>query len=225
MGSHATDFFARVAAMPLALPSGRRGARPSKFARALVGCFVVLAALPGPAGASTVGYAAGTQDGCANATVAAGSAPVSTMRTAVVCLVNYERRSYSLPALHAVPKLTVSAQRYTTEMVRDHFFSHQAPNGSTPGSRILAAGFRWTWEGENIASGFSTPLSVVTAWMHSAGHCYNLLAPAFSDMGVGVNPDSVSGTPGLATWTQDFGLPRGHRAPSGNWGPANSCPH
>ena len=213
--------------MPLAgESSGRRGARPSKIALApLVAVLVVLAALPGWAKASTTGYAAGTQDGCANATVAAASASAPVMRRAVVCLVNYERRSFHLPALREVPKLTDSAQRYTTEMVREHFFSHKAPDGSTPGSRILAAGFRWSWAGENIASGFSTPLSVVDAWMQSPGHCYNLLAPAFSDMGVGVDPNSVSGARGLATWTQDFGLPRGQRPPSGNWGPANGCPH
>jgi uncharacterized protein YkwD len=226
MGTHDPNSFYRVPAMPLAgEPSGQWRMRAPGFALALLAVIAVFSALPRFAHASPGAYAAGTQDGCANATVAAASAPAQTMRRAVLCLVNYERRSFSLPALRAVPKLTHSAQNYTTMMVRDHFFSHRAPNGSTPGTRISATGFHWTWAGENIASGYTTPLSVVTAWMHSQGHCYNLLAPTFSDIGVGVNPDSVAGTPGLATWTQDFGLPAGQRAPSGNWGPANSCPH
>jgi uncharacterized protein YkwD len=212
--------------MPLAgEPSGRWGARPSNLAHAFLAALAVIAVLAAPAGAAPVASAAGAQDGCANATVAASSASAGVMRGAVICLVNYERRTYHLPTLHAARKLTTSAQRYTSEMVREHFFSHRAPNGSTPGARMMAAGFHWTWAGENIASGYTTPLSVVTAWMHSQGHCYNLLAPAFSDIGVGVSPDSISGTVGHGTWTQDFGLPRGQRQPSGNWGPADSCPH
>jgi uncharacterized protein YkwD len=142
-----------------------------------------------------------------------------------VCLVNQERARYHLPALHEVRKLTTSAQSYTSEMVRDDFFSHTAPNGSTPGARITATGFRWSWAGENIASGYPTPLSVVTGWMQSQGHCYNILAPVFSDIGVGVSPQAVAQATGPATWTQDFGLPLGAQAPSNNWGPANSCPH
>jgi uncharacterized protein YkwD len=218
--------FYKVPAMPLAgEPSGQWRARAPRIALALLAVLAVVTALPRVAHASPGAYAAGTQDGCANATVSAASAPAQTMRNAVLCLVNYERSTFQLPALRQVPKLTNSAQRYTTMMVRDHFFSHRAPNGSTPGTRILASGFHWTWAGENIASGYTTPLSVVTAWMRSQGHCYNLLAPTFSDVGVGVSPNSVAGTPGLATWTQDFGLPAGQRAPSGNWNPANTCPH
>jgi uncharacterized protein YkwD len=147
------------------------------------------------------------------------------MRTAVVCLVNHERAVYHLPPLHEVHKLTISAQNYTAEMVRDDFFSHTAPNGSTPGARIAATGYRWSWAGENIASGFPTPLAVVTGWMHSQGHCYNMLAPVFSDIGVGVSPNAVASASEPSTWTQDFGLPMGAHAPSGDWGPANSCPH
>ena len=143
----------------------------------------------------------------------------------MACLVNQERARYHLPPMHQVQKLTHSAQSYTTEMVREDFFSHTAPNGSTPETRISATGFRWSWAGENIASGFPTPTSVVTEWMQSQGHCYNLLAPVFSDIGIGVSPQPVAEASGPATWTQDFGLPLSAPAPSANWGPANSCPH
>jgi uncharacterized protein YkwD len=212
--------------MPLAgESSGRWRLRAVGTALALLAVLAAFSVLPRLAHAAPGGYAAGVQDGCADATVSATTAPAQTMRNAVLCLVNYERARFHLPSLRQVPRLTASAQSYTTQMVRDHFFSHRAPNGSTPGTRISATGFQWTWAGENIASGYTTPFSVVTAWMQSQGHCYNLLAPTFSDIGVGVSPESVAGTPGLATWTQDFGLPRGQRAPSGNWRPANTCPH
>jgi len=187
--------------------------------------FALCATLPHLGYAAVRATAAGTRDGCANATVRASTASQKTMRAAVVCLVNYERSQYHLPPLSTVRKLTRSAQRYTADMVHHHFFSHTAPNGSTPGKRIAATGYRWTWAGENIASGYPTPFSVVTGWMHSQGHCYNMLAPVFRNIGVGEVPHPVAGASEPATWTQDFGLRAGQHAPSGNWGPANSCPH
>jgi uncharacterized protein YkwD len=186
---------------------------------------VLCAALPRAGFAAIRAHAAGAADGCANATVPASGAPASVMRDAVVCLVNFERAKYHLPPLVQARKLTTSAQDYTAEMVHHDFFSHTAPNGSTPGARISAVGYHWSWAGENIASGYPTPLSVVTGWMHSQGHCYNILAPVFVNIGVGVSPHPVADASEPSTWTQDFGLPMGAHAPSGNWGPSNSCPH
>ena len=205
--------------------SGQTRLPAVRWAVAFCLALTLLGALPRLARASVVAHAAGVADGCANASVPATNAASRAMRDAVVCLVNHERALYHLPALKQVHKLTVSAQNYTAEMVRDDFFSHTAPNGSTPGARIAATGYHWSWAGENIASGFPTPLAVVTGWMHSQGHCYNMLAPVFSDIGVGVIANAVSSASEPSTWTQDFGLPAGAHAPSGDWGPANSCPH
>jgi uncharacterized protein YkwD len=216
----------RVPAMPLAGElSGRRRTSAKGLTLALLAVLALCIALPRPALAASRSHAVSGQSACANANANASSTSAQTLRAAVVCLVNQERARYHLPALHEVRKLTTSAQSYTSEMVRDDFFSHTAPNGSTPGARITATGFRWSWAGENIASGYPTPLSVVTGWMQSQGHCYNILAPVFSDIGVGVSPQAVAQATGPATWTQDFGLPLGAQAPSNNWGPANSCPH
>jgi uncharacterized protein YkwD len=203
---------------------GRRRLLVVVLAVALCAAVALSGALARGASAAAYAHAAGVADGCANATTRARAASAPVMRRAVICLANRERAHYGLPALRESHKLNVSAQNYTAEMVRRDFFSHTAPNGSTPGARIAATGFQWSWAGENIASGFSTPLSVVTAWMNSQGHCYNLLAPVFRDIGVGVSPHSVAGAGG-ATWTQDFALPMGAHAPSRNWGPSNSCPH
>lgn len=199
--------------------------RAAGIVLAVLAALAACSTLPRLALAAPRGHALGLPGGCANAGVSVTSAPPQTMRDAVLCLVNRERAGFHLPALRQVPKLTASAQSYSTEMVRDHFFSHTGPGGSTPGTRIAATGFRWSWAAENIASGFPTPLSVVTAWMHSQGHCYNMLAPVFRDVGVGVSPQSAGASYAAAMWTQDFGLPVGQRTPSGNWGPADSCPH
>ena len=159
---------------------------------------------------------------CANANVAATSAPIPTMRTAVVCLLNKQRVSRGLPAFHADSRLNNSAQAWSNVMVGDSIFTH----GSNFAARISAAGFVWSSAGENIATGYATPSGVVNAWMASPGHCANILNPGYADIGTGVNPRPVRGyASGPSTWTNDFALPMGARAPSGNWGPANGCPY
>lgn len=182
---------------------------------------LVALALPCLAFAAVRAHVSGMRDGCANADVPAHSASPQAMGDAVICLVNHQRARYHLPPLLQDPTLTVAAQRYTAEMANRHFFSHIGPGGSTPGTRIRAAGYSGSWFGENIAGGFRTPLAVVNAWMHSRGHCQNILAPMFRNIGVGVAARNKRFT----LWTQDFALPRYERAPSGNSRPADSCPH
>jgi uncharacterized protein YkwD len=139
---------------------------------------------------------------------------------AVVCLVNRRRRGFGLPPLKPSPRLDRSAQGWTDFMVAHGDFSH----GSNFGKRLTAVGFHWSRAGENIATGFPTAASVIRAWMASAGHCRNILAPTFGDLGVGVSARGI-GDAGSGTWTQDFGLRLGARAPSGDWGPADGCPY
>jgi uncharacterized protein YkwD len=162
--------------------------------------------------------------GCANANTPANRASLQAMRDAVLCLVNRQRTSRRLPILHGLRRLDRSAQKWTDAMVNRDFFSHTG-SGSDPGVRISLSGFPWSAVGENIATGFATPSSVVAAWMGSTGHCHNILSPQYSYVGTGVNRSPVGGFGRAATWTQDFGLPAGASSPSGNWGPANGCPY
>jgi uncharacterized protein YkwD len=107
-------------------------------------------------------------------------------------------------------------------MVSARVFTH----GSNFARRITAAGYIWSAAGENIATGFPTPRAVLSGWMRSTGHCENILSPSFRDLGIGVVARPVRGyASGPATWTQDFGLPRGAHAPSHNLGPARGCPY
>ena len=93
-----------------------------------------------------------------------------------------------------------------------------------PGARISAVGFNWSTVGENIATGYRTPSRVVAAWLASAPHCQNILDPIYTDVGTGVNKSAIGGGRS-GTWTQDFGLPMGRRAPSHDWAPAEHCPY
>jgi uncharacterized protein YkwD len=169
--------------------------------------------------AATAGRANGAGASCANADTPAAGAAGATMSAAVLCLVNRQRTNHGLPALHANPRLDRSAQSWTNSMVHSGVFSH----GSDFSGRIDAVGYDWSAAGENIATGYSTPHQVVTAWMASPEHCRNILNPGYADVGTGVLGGGI-GAYGPSTWTQDFGLWMGHSAPSSDSGPMNACP-
>ena len=165
------------------------------------------------------GHASAVPSVCANADASASTASATAMRAAVICLVNQQRVSRGLPTLSDSSRLTTSAQGWTNTMVARGEFDHADFTG-----RIDAVHYDWQTAGENIATGYNTPRSVVAAWMASPGHCRNILSPSFADIGVGLNPNPVgSGVGDAATWTEDFGLWMGHAAPSTNTGPMNSC--
>ena len=159
---------------------------------------------------------------CVGAHTPATAASKREMRTAVRCLINKQRARHHLPALHASAALDSSAQRWSNAMVGSGRFTH----GANFAARISAAGFHWSYAGENIATGFETPTQVVRGWMASTGHCQNILNPDYADVGTGINPHPVPGfASGPSTWTQDFGLWMGDGTPSHNAGPAAGCPY
>jgi uncharacterized protein YkwD len=159
---------------------------------------------------------------CVGADARVGHTAPQVLRAAVVCLINKERTAHHLPALQASPLLNRSAQGWTDSMVSSDQFTH----GANFASRISAVGYVWRSAGENIATGFATPRSVVKAWMGSTGHCQNILNPSYRNIGTGVSTHPVKGfATGSGTWTQDFALGMHQSSPSGNYGPMDSCPY
>lgn len=116
-------------------------------------------------------------------------------RAAVLCLINEERAAERLPALSKEPRLERAAIEYARLMRERDFFAHEGPDGSTPHSRILAAGYpQDAAGGENLAWGqreASTPSAIVRGWMESEGHRKNILRPQFKYIGIGI----VRGSP------------------------------
>jgi uncharacterized protein YkwD len=184
---------------------------------AAVAVFLILSATAAAAAHSSHRHHASHTCTGANTAISASTRPA--LRAAVVCLINRERTSRGLPALAASSKLDRSAQGWTNELVSHHEFTH----GADFAVRISAAGFHWSQAGENIATGYPTPATVVAGWMGSTGHCENILDPAFRDVGTGVNAGATVVSPG--TWTQDFGLPAGQRPASSDGAPAAGCPY
>ncbi len=199
------------------------GRLPSPI-RAAVACAATacVAGFPAAAAARHSVRAASVSRSCANASTPATSASSAAMRTAVVCLINQQRARRGLPTLRTSSLLDRSAQGWTNSMVLSGIFSH----GLDFAARITAVGFIWQDAGENIATGFPTPASVVSAWMASKDHCENILDPVYTKVGTGISRHPVgSWASGPSTWTQDFALPMSANAPSHNYGPQHGCPY
>jgi uncharacterized protein YkwD len=123
-----------------------------------------------------------------------------------VDLANQERVKAGLDPLMWNDQLASSATGYAQQMAAGGFFTHNAPDGSTPVSRAQGAGYpAYGWGGiyvgENLGRGYNTAESVTQAWMNSEGHRANLLLPKYREIGIGlaVAPD------GTKYWAQEFG--------------------
>jgi len=146
------------------------------------------------------------------------TANIAKARHSTLCLLNRIRVAHRLRRLRPSGKLRSAAQAYSWAMVRNDFFDHVSPHGSTLLGRVrktayLSSARGWAL-GENIAWGsgpLATPRRTVKAWMHSAGHRRNILTGRFTEIGIGIAPGAPVRLPaGLAaaTYTTDFGARR-----------------
>jgi uncharacterized protein YkwD len=152
---------------------------------------------------------------CANADLEATQDNLREIRTAILCLHNKVRAEHGLPALRENKRLRRAAAGHSKDMVRDRFFEHTTPEGTTMVERILRAKYvredqGWAL-GENLAWGtgsYGTPRGAIEAWLNSPGHRSNLLRRNYRDVGIGI----VLGVPvsdaAGATYTVDFGVKR-----------------
>lgn len=116
----------------------------------------------------------------------------------VLSLVNQERAAIGLSPLALHPALNTAALNHARDMFINDYFSHTGLNCSNPSTRIAATGYVYTLAGENIATGYKTPLAVMRAWMESPGHRANILHGSFVHMGLARVGDY---------WVQTFGQP------------------
>jgi uncharacterized protein YkwD len=188
-------------------------------ARQTVAALFVLAALVAPAAVLADGGGAAraraASERCDLADAVPGRAPVQDVREATLCLMNAQRTARGVGRLRAQPALSEAAGRYARQMVRDRFFDHTSPGGSTMVSRIRSTSYLRgvvSWAvGENLAWGsgpMATPRATVQAWMRSASHRANLLDRRFTDVGIGIaqgGPQSLPPGELAATYVTDFG--------------------
>lgn len=111
--------------------------------------------------------------------------PEVSFENQVMILTNQERLNNGCEPLALDDRLQMAAESHSQDMAINDFFSHIAPDGTTPWDRIHAQGYFYSTAGENIAAGYSSPESVVHAWMNSEGHRANILNCGFKVIGVG----------------------------------------
>jgi uncharacterized protein YkwD len=122
----------------------------------------------------------------------------------VLTLINQHRASIGEAPLTSDWALTDSAQWKSMNMSGFNYLDHpDDPIGRSVEQRLLDCGYPASTSGwgENIAEGYSTPSSVVQAWLNSPGHRANIEDAGYRTTGIGVAETSQ----GVFYWTQEFG--------------------
>jgi uncharacterized protein YkwD len=153
---------------------------------------------------------------CAGAGAHPANVSAAKVHRATLCLLNRQRARRGLPRLREHRSLSHAAAKYARLMVRQRFFDHVSPGGSTMAQRVKRTrylrGTRGWSLGENLAWGSgsaATPARIVAAWMRSPGHRANILNGAFREIGIGITPGAPSGRRGSgATYVNEFGRRR-----------------
>lgn len=153
------------------------------------------------------------------------TAPAPSLEEQVVELVNEERWDYGqLPPLKQVSELDSAAGDHSSAMAVEDFFAHcDLVTLKSPWTRMVDAGYFWSWAGENIAAGSSTAAGVMNIWVNSPGHYASIISTEFREIGVGhayqsgdqgnvrrdlngdCTADSFGWGPYFHYWTQAFG--------------------
>ena len=115
-----------------------------------------------------------------------GSAPGTTLEREAFRLLNDARVAHGCPALAWSDTAAAVAEAHAADMVARNFFSHNNPDGVSPGRRLMLAGIGWRRVGENIAD---TPggsaADVARQWLGSPAHRTNVLTCEFTETGIG----------------------------------------
>jgi uncharacterized protein YkwD len=147
----------------------------------------------------------------ANAVACAGADSGSTgaqYSEAVRCLLNQQRAQARLAPLASDRRLARAARRYSQAMVRQRFFDHVSPQGSTLDQRVRAARYSERTVGETIGWGagdLAGPAAIVQGWMSSPPHRAIIMDGRFRDVGLGIAAGSPAGTGDATTVTANFG--------------------
>lgn len=114
--------------------------------------------------------------------------PMRQMSVQALDCINQERINNGLSALTLSETIYKAASIRAEELIVS--FSHTRPDGTPAYTALTACQASYTTAAENIAMGFSTPQSLVEAWMNSAGHRHNILNTRFQQAAIGIAQDA-----------------------------------
>jgi uncharacterized protein YkwD len=141
---------------------------------------------------------------CAALPASAQEVPLDagTVKAAVLTETNAYRTLQSLPQLQQSAALEAAATAYAIYLAEHEAMGHTA-DGSNPGKRATAQGYKWCFVSENVWSSFRKPETTLSqelakqameGWKKSPGHNANLLEKRAHEVGIGA-----------AGWKQDGG--------------------
>jgi uncharacterized protein YkwD len=99
---------------------------------------------------------------------------------------NIQRSADKLPPLKINDKLAEAAQLKANDMMKQQYWAHIAPDGTTPWHWFGTVGYNYDYAGENLAKNFTTADAATTAWMASPEHRANILGAHYTDIGFAV---------------------------------------
>ncbi|WP_229106832.1 CAP domain-containing protein [Paenibacillus sp. 1001270B_150601_E10] len=102
----------------------------------------------------------------------------------VVELVNQERAKGGLAPLQMDEQLSKVAMIKAKDMYDNQYFDHQSPTLGSPFDLMRSQGVTYSYAGENIAKGQTSPEQVMRDWMNSEGHRQNIMNPNYKSIGV-----------------------------------------
>jgi len=142
----------------------------------------------------------------------------ASIDAATLCLIDQERAAHGLRPLQVNSELHALASSQVRHMLSWDYFTDDRPPGLTPMALIASTRYpshaKSLSIGQNIGWGtgeYSTPASMVAAWMASPPHRQIILTGEYTEAGVGVMPAVPSvleqGHSG-ATYAIEFGARR-----------------
>lgn len=119
---------------------------------------------------------------------------VSTvLPSVVVSFTNSERADLSEAPLRRSATLDAAAKMKAEHMAKNEYFSHYAPDGTSPWYWFDRAGYVYAHAGENLAIHFTDSEEVVEAWMNSPTHRANIVGSQYTEIGVGTAKGTYDG--------------------------------
>lgn len=99
---------------------------------------------------------------------------------------NQARKQAGLTSLTLNPQLNQAAYAKAQDMFKNQYWAHTSPAGAQPWQWITSAHYNYSQAGENLAKGFTTNSSVMSAWLASSSHRANVLGKSYQDVGFAV---------------------------------------
>jgi len=137
-------------------------------------------------------------------------AAVDLTANQIVQETNLERSRSQEQDLAVNTKLKQAAQAKANDMVQRDYWSHNAPDGTTPWSFVDSNGYEYQTAGENLAFGFMNAGQIIDGWMNSPEHKANILNRNYREIGIGITTsDNFQGKGPATIVVALYGQPAG----------------